>query len=362
MIDQLTGIRAILAWSVVCLHILCNPQMAPFFRFAPFFSRGNLAVDGFFVLSGFILCHVYASRFSAFSLNRYRSFLVARIARIYPVHLIVLIAFLAALAANRWFHHPNAVTGFSAPDLGLSLLLMQAWGFIDHPVWNSVAWSISAEWFAYLLFPVFIIVVVKGNPVVRVAIATAASMIALHWVSAAQSPTSGPAGLYRSALVMVCANFALGSAVYVARKAGIGLQAWVGTAAAGATILCAYCRWLPFFSLSFAVLILALASDSDWLSGLLSARVMVYLGETSYSVYMVHLLVWEAVAMLAGRAGVLNASGAPYVVAAALVAIAATSSLLYHLIEVPARRYIRESGKPRIALSAKYSARMDIVP
>jgi peptidoglycan/LPS O-acetylase OafA/YrhL len=352
MINQLTGIRAVLAWSVVCLHILCNPQMAPLFRFAPFFSRGNLAVDGFFVLSGFILCHVYAPGFPAFSLRRYKSFLVARIARIYPIHLIVLIAFLAAVAANHWFHHPNAVTGFSAADLGLSLLLLQAWGFIDHPVWNSVAWSISAEWFAYLLFPIFLIVVVKGNSVVRIALLIAASLIALHWVSTAQGPTSGAAGLYRSALVMVCANFTLGCAVYVAKKAGIGLQAWVGTAAAGATILCAYCLWLPFFSLSFAVLILALASDSDWLSRMLSARVMVYLGETSYSVYMVHLLVWEAVAMLAGRAGVLNSAGALYVVAAAMAVIAGISMLLYHLIELPARRYIRQSGKARIGLSS----------
>jgi peptidoglycan/LPS O-acetylase OafA/YrhL len=265
--------------------------------------------------------------------------------------------FLPALVANRMFHLPNAVTSFSALDLGLSLLMVQAWGFIDHQVWNSVAWSISAEWFAYLLFPVFLIVVVKGNSIARVVIVSAASMIALHWVSAAQSEANGPAGLYRSALVMVCANFALGCAAYVVMKAGIGMKAWVGTAAAGASILCAHCRWLPLFSLSFAVLVLALASNADWLSRPLSGRVMVYLGEISYSVYMIHILVWAAIAALAGRAGLLNASGAPYVVAAAMLAIAATSSLLYHSIEVPARRYIRGLGRERAGLHAVRAAR-----
>jgi peptidoglycan/LPS O-acetylase OafA/YrhL len=79
---------------------------------------------------------------------------------------------------------------------------------------------------------------------------------------------------------------------------------------------------------------------------------MVYLGETSYSVYMVHLLVWDGVAALAGRAGVLNASGAPYVAGAAMIAIAAMSSLFYRLIEVPARRYIRKFGRVRLGLQA----------
>ena len=58
MINQLTGIRAILAWWVVGLHILCNPQMVKYFWFAPLFSRGNLAVDGFFVLSGFLITRI----------------------------------------------------------------------------------------------------------------------------------------------------------------------------------------------------------------------------------------------------------------------------------------------------------------
>ncbi len=90
MIKQLTGIRAILAWWVVLLHILCNDKMAAYFRFSRVFSRGYLAVDGFFVLSGFILCHVYATSFSSVSLSQYRTFLVARLARIYPVHLFML--------------------------------------------------------------------------------------------------------------------------------------------------------------------------------------------------------------------------------------------------------------------------------
>jgi peptidoglycan/LPS O-acetylase OafA/YrhL len=31
--------------------------------------------------------------------------------------------------------------------------MMHAWGITDVAGWNSPSWSISAEWFAYLLFP-----------------------------------------------------------------------------------------------------------------------------------------------------------------------------------------------------------------
>jgi len=358
VINQLTGIRAILAWWVVALHIVCNPQMAKYFWFAPVFSSGNLAVDGFFVLSGFILCHVYANRLSDFSGRGFLSFLVARIARIYPVHVIVLLAFVPALVVNREFHLPNAVTGFSGLDLGLSLLLLQAWGFINHPAWNSVAWSISAEWFAYLLFPVFLIVIVKSNSMVRVAFVIASSAIALCWVAFSQREMNGPAGLYRSALVMVCANFALGCVVYVVKQSGIKSKAWVGTLAAGAAIVCASYRWLPLFSLCFAVLIFALASNGDLLSGPLSSKAMVYLGETSYSVYMVHLLLWQAVAALAGRAGLLSPACAPWVVAATVILIGATSSLIYHTVELPARRYLRELDREHLQLQVVRAIRL----
>jgi peptidoglycan/LPS O-acetylase OafA/YrhL len=350
MINQLTGIRAILAWWVVLLHILCNEEMSRYFRLSTLFSHGDLAVHGFFVLSGFILCHVYAGKLLTGSAARYGSFLVARIARIYPVHFVVLIAFIPAVFANRWLHLPNSSTGFSVVDLGLSLILVQAWGFILHPAWNGVAWSISAEWFAYLLFPAFLLLIVKKPSVIRSVAATIASIVGLYWVSVTQASTPGPAGLYRTALVMVCANFALGCVAFVATKAVRKARPWVGAAAGGAAIICATLKFNAFFSLLFAVVVAALSSDQDWLSGALSNKIMVYLGETSYSVYMIHLFLWEAVAATARKAGVLHGSGAPFVVVVALIVIALASFVSYHVIEVPARAYIRELGSssPRL--------------
>ena len=42
-----------------------------------------------------------------------------------------------------------------------NLLLIQSWGVWDDVSWNNPSWSISAEFFAYLIFPFLIAVLIK---------------------------------------------------------------------------------------------------------------------------------------------------------------------------------------------------------
>src|SRR6202161_3995096 len=122
----------------------------------PLVAKGYLGVELFFVLSGFILCPVYLDQVADGGF-RYGSFLWARLARIYPLHLATLAGIgamaLAALAAGRVID-PNILSWSSLPA---NLLLVQAWGYAPQAGWNHPSWSISAEWFAYLSFPVFAI-------------------------------------------------------------------------------------------------------------------------------------------------------------------------------------------------------------
>ncbi len=62
--------------------------------------------------------------------------------------------------ANRWLNLPNSMTSFSGRDLLFSIFLVQAWGFIRHHAWYSVDWSISADWFVFLIFPVLVFLLV----------------------------------------------------------------------------------------------------------------------------------------------------------------------------------------------------------
>ena len=104
---------------------------------------GYLAVTTFFVLSGFVLAHNYASTaWNAGSLRRYAA---ARFARIYPVYFLSLLVVAPFIAADR--------TPAKARFVAAHGLLVQAW--LGHiPVnWNTPAWSLSCEMFFYLSFP-----------------------------------------------------------------------------------------------------------------------------------------------------------------------------------------------------------------
>ena len=96
-------------------------------------THGNYGVELFFVLSGFILSHVYLESFGE-----------KRLARIYPLHLATLLAVGvmggAALLLGVRMTHPVLYW----PALLPNLLLVNAWGFARDAGWNHPAWSISA--------------------------------------------------------------------------------------------------------------------------------------------------------------------------------------------------------------------------
>src|ERR1700744_4959496 len=79
-IPALTGLRGVAALWVVLFHMELETPI-------PIIEKGYLGVDIFFILSGFILMHVYADR-KEFN---YNEFVRARLARIYPLHMLSLV-------------------------------------------------------------------------------------------------------------------------------------------------------------------------------------------------------------------------------------------------------------------------------
>src|SRR5580700_567280 len=87
---SLTPLRGIAALWVVIFHFCWYfPAVHPE-RYTGAVYKGYLAVDMFFVLSGFVITHVYKEGFARrVTGRRYRDFLKARVARIYPLHIAV---------------------------------------------------------------------------------------------------------------------------------------------------------------------------------------------------------------------------------------------------------------------------------
>lgn len=147
-ISALTGIRAVMAYWVVCHHLLpVDPALTPLFALV---SRGATGVDVFFILSGFILTYSYQGRdFTD------RSFWLLRAARIYPVYLVGMVLFTPFILMNLADNHASLL-GVSIRVLiyGLTtLMLLQAWLPQLALAWNGPGWSLSAEAFFYALFP-----------------------------------------------------------------------------------------------------------------------------------------------------------------------------------------------------------------
>src|SRR4051794_9498627 len=98
-IPHMTGLRALAASMVLLLHLdeIHGNVLARHFLLV---EQGYLGVDIFFVLSGYILSHVYSEMFLPISIRAYGLFLWRRFARIYPVHLVTLTALFVMVAAR----------------------------------------------------------------------------------------------------------------------------------------------------------------------------------------------------------------------------------------------------------------------
>ena len=318
-------------------------------------DKGYLGVELFFVLSGFILSHVYLQsagekRFS------YRSFLWARVARVYPLHIATLVA-VGALAAAALFAGMS-VDGnvLSWPSLPANLLMVHAWGLAPVAGWNHPSWSISAEWFAYLCFPLFAFVFwrLRDRPVAAV-IGAAALLAALYYGFERLAGFPLTEATIRWGALRIVPCFALGCALYlVYRKAPLKAPWTVSAVSFGLMVLSAALGlWDGITVLLAGGLILSLASLPNERAGWLASKPAVYLGEISYSVYMV-CVPWKLLAVnLAAKV-----TDAPdkqlqlFVWLAILALLPVVAAVSYHLVEHPARKALRGMADRRKTASS----------
>ena len=165
-LPALTGLRAVAAVWVLLHHLSFLPVSGYagwFAPVAPLIGAGTLGVDLFFALSGFLLARSYLDRWrGAPGPRQALGFVWARVARVWPLYAVVVV--LAGLwCAARAVLGSDGVITWQGTQPGLDplswlrqLTMTQMWdsGGIDGVSFVLPAWSISAEWAAYLAFPV----------------------------------------------------------------------------------------------------------------------------------------------------------------------------------------------------------------
>jgi peptidoglycan/LPS O-acetylase OafA/YrhL len=354
MLNRLTGIRAVAALFVVFFHFGDSlVTLFPWLSFLrPFYKSGDMGVDLFFLLSGFILSLNYLDKFREFSQRSYFQFLGARLARIYPVHLFTLLLLTVFVLSARHLDLKTNVAHYSGFTWVTNVFLIQVWpGFNRGLTWNFPSWSISAEWFAYLLFPFLAIGITRSKR-------------PFQWGSLALCLYAVPSlvGLeqnsVRWALLRVSSEFLTGCFLFRIYRSGIkcpvppwlsGL-ACISICAIGSYFDVSRALSLPFF----ALLIWGLATYPN---GFLSGRAAVYWGKVSYSLYMTHGLCQICLNRVLPVSHYQSASTfirADIVTVYSLL-ILLSAVLTYHLVEEPAREWLSPSGHRKVlgASSAK---------
>jgi len=351
-IRPLTSLRFFAAFWVVLFHYWPKLAVA---QTPTFVTKGYLGVELFFILSGFILCHVYRTGVEE-GRFKYGGFLWARLARVYPLHLATLIGMGALALAAGVAGLPIDPNIASLPALPANLLLVQAWGLAPVAGWNHPSWSISAEWFAYLSFPLFAwgALRLKRRPIMAVvgAIAFLAGLYGA-FQAVAGFPLTEATIAWGALRIVPC--FAYGCALHLMwreRPTTNRSSALLGAAFSGAGVVIAAACGAPdaliVAGLGFVIFFLARLAQAG--SNLLGAPPLVYLGEISYSVYMI-CVPWKIV-FVNGATKLLELKdehlplGVWLVFLFSVIPLAAAS---YHLIEKPARERMKLFAETRRA-------------
>lgn len=347
-LHALTSLRFFAAAAIVLLHM--QGKIIPMQHDV----RLGLGVSFFFVLSGFILTYVYRE----FQSHSIWTFYRARFARLWPVHLVTFVLAAAFVMPHALFKAQWVTT------IPANLTLTQAWFPISGLVfsWNGPSWSISAEAWFYILFP---LLVASGRFWMAFLAVGAAAVGIVAYIDMMDLPLGRTAPFTFSPFHMIMQHpavraleFAVGVAAGRAFNAGYRIRLLTPTSlevAAIAAVLAFAATtyagriWIhsvsPAFglwysqsggALIFATAIFVFAQGAGGLSATLTNRWLVLLGEISFCTYMVHQIIIK----VAAKAGAVEAIGWPATVILLLPAIYGASWLLWRYVEVPARRAI----------------------
>lgn len=368
----LDSVRGIAAISVVIHHVVLMPTFLAAFPHNAwvnwaFFRNAWLLVDLFFVLSGIVMSLSYAKAdFGHFSP---REFMLRRLARVYPLHVAMLFAMLmfrlariGLVMAGLVAVAPAAFEVNNAYAFFLNVGLLHSLGFIDYMSWNGPSWSISVEFYTYLIFGLVLLLAQRFGSI-KYLYVCAALLVACNWLAIVLVLGKKDLALIFDFGILRCiTGFFLGvltvkAAVFLPRTISPGLQGGFQFAALVACVAVvsiseAYPTLSFIAPLIFAVFLGSLIAypAAALVPGILVARPLVWLGRRSYSVYMVHALVVLLAEYFVRAAGprpvaaldsICGGLAATLNLVVVLVGVLVLSNFTYRYVEIPGGKLIR---------------------
>jgi peptidoglycan/LPS O-acetylase OafA/YrhL len=402
-LPALTGLRFVAALSIAASHgatLALNTKSGGVFSVQQWLivQGESLGMPLFFVLSGFVIHYNYQMLVFERSCSGILRFLWARFARLYPLFLLVL-CIDTALSYHLWYEHERPLWDALLQGLPYVLLFVQSWFYkvIGHTTLSHVGivlqitWSVSSEWFFYVVYPIIGLLLVRMQRRWIVALVTIAWTVG--WTSVcitlySHSPAIdawaghhfGPVGAdatnssgsfvrwlqYESPYIRI-GEFILGCLVAQCyermkpsppgpreiRAGGIALVVALFSIPVMIFLMHSPTIGTDIFSKmqynvglapSVAILIFCLIRYQSGLSRWLSCRLLISLGEASYSIYLVHWFIWAEVTGLAEPPLPVTAYNIAFLTGRFLLVLALimlVSVMIYRCYEAPARRWMR---------------------
>lgn len=295
-VAALEGLRGLAALLVVLYHARLSAQ------FLDFTAGGYLAVDLFFVLSGFVIASAYGRTLSDEA--GFRVFMVRRFGRIWPTMLAAFVLYYvfanAAVACFKAAGMQVAVILPPAIDVLTTIALLQGIGLTNHYVEPVVVWSASAEFYVYVLFGLLCLWTRGTRRVAAFAALALAGYCVTVWASLAVhgclAKGECAASSYGFGWARCLTGFFGGALVAEFKDArtfralrGPVMQVTTFVVAVAFVLAAPHVAPLAFAApIVFVALIAALVNDSGPMAALLNGRTCQYLGSVSYPLYLAH--------------------------------------------------------------------------
>lgn len=309
------------------------------------YNKGYLAVDFFFMLSGFIITFTYFEKFhKGFNTTDITIFMIKRIARIWPLHVFILCSFLLIPLAFAVTSRPINHETFSIIGFVTKLFLIDIWliGLPHWNTWNTPSWTISGEFFAYIMFP-FLVLLLKKS-LVRILVTYFLLLFSIAFLYSYFNFISLGQGITKLGLFRCFSGFVIGYCIYHLyikfnqRYESLYLKLLL----VSVIVLCIYLGFNfvsnhYFIPLLFSLMLLLILLTETVVHRFLESPVLVYFGDISYSLYLNHIFIIKLYIMFflsdESYASLLDIS---LIISVSLV----FSHYTYQFIEIPMRKKI----------------------
>ncbi|MDC8757595.1 acyltransferase family protein [Janthinobacterium fluminis] len=352
MIKSLEGGRGFAALIVALFHLkIAAPHIS-------LIRNGYLLVDLFFVLSGFLICSAYKNKLE--NKDAIGPFLLRRFGRLFPLLVFASLVFVLAQAGNVFAKNLLVELGYAkfsthvgmlpyaiptAAEIVATLTMTHGMGVFDKLILNYASWSISVEFYTYILFACLCFLL-RGR--LRLLVFAALGLLAFAvtvWASVDvhQCYLQGHCMdvTFDFGFARCVASFFLGVLTYgLSRSVRFDANLLQGVALGLTLLVFGFVGTLPalafFCPLLFALLVLSVCGDTGFLAQLFKRAPFQVLGQRSYSIYMMHPVI-----LIAFEPVVKRATGHAFLEAGVLLAYVAVVFLVsgwtYKWIEDPWR-------------------------